>query len=127
MLLSDNRKNFKAAAKFIAMVFKGSTIQEHLVSQGSQWIFNIERAPRSGGIFERMVRSNKCCLRKTVGRATFSQDELLTAVVKIEAVVNSSPLSYISFADYEGTLTFSHVLVGQRLMNLPGTFLRSWR
>ena len=54
-----------------------------------------------------------------VGRVTFSQDELLTAVVEIEAVVNSSPLSYISFVDYEEPVTPSHLLVGRRLVNLP--------
>ena len=39
--LSDNGKTFKAAAKFLSVVFKDETIQEHLVNQGSQWIFNV--------------------------------------------------------------------------------------
>ena len=40
-------------------------------------------------------------------------------VVKIEAVVNYCALSYKSFADYEEPLTPSHLMVGQRLLNLP--------
>ena len=66
-----------------------------------------------------MVKSTKRCLRKVVGRANFSRDELLTAVVEIEAVINSRPLSYISSADYEEPLTPSHLVVDRRLLNLP--------
>jgi len=70
--LSDNGKTFKAAAKFLSVVFKDETIQEHLANQGCQWIFNVECAPWWGGVFERMVRSTKRCLRKVVGRANFT-------------------------------------------------------
>ena len=57
--------------------------------QRSEWILNVKRAPWSGDVFERMIKSTKCCLCKMVGRANFALDELLTAVVEIEAVVNS--------------------------------------
>ena len=39
--LSDNGKTFKAAPKFLGVVFQDETVQEHLVNQGSQWIFNV--------------------------------------------------------------------------------------
>ena len=60
--LSDNGKTFKAAAMFLKDIFKDGTIQKHQVNQGSQWIFNIERALWWGGVFERMVKSMKRCL-----------------------------------------------------------------
>ena len=50
---------------------------------------------------------------------SFTRDELLTAVVEIEAVINSRPLSYVSFTDFEEPLNPSHLLVGRRLLNLP--------
>lgn len=53
------------------------------------------------------------------GHANFTPDELLTAVVAIEAVINSRPLSYIPSADPEEPLTPSYLIVGQRLLNLP--------
>ena len=90
--LSDNSRTFKAAAKFLRVVFKDEAIQDHLAARGSQWIINVECDPWWGGVFERMVRSTKHCLRKMVGRANFTRDEMLTAVVEIEAVINSTPL-----------------------------------
>ena len=117
--LSDNGKTFQAAAKLLYAVFKDPTVQEYLTAQGCQWISNVAYAPWWGGVFERMVRSTKRCLRKMIRRASFTRDELLTAVVEIEAVINSRPLSYVSAMDVEEPLTPSHLLVGRRILSLP--------
>ena len=45
------------------------------------------------------MRSVKRCLRKIIGCASLSLDELLTAVIEVEAVVNSQPLTYVSSDD----------------------------
>ena len=66
-----------------------------------------------------MVRSVKRCLRKIIGRASLSLDELLTAVIEVEAVVNSRPLTYLSSDDLAEPITPSHLLNGRRIMNLP--------
>ena len=120
--LSDNGKTFRAAAKFLRAVFKDNIVQEHLARIGCQWVFNVEYAPWWGGVFERMVRSTKRCLRKMIGRASLTQDEMLTAIVEIEGVINSRPLSYICSSDVEEPLTPSHLIVGRRLLNLPDNF-----
>ena len=57
--LSDNGKTFKAAAKLTDLLPKANTIKEYLTIKGSQWVFNVERAPWWGSVFERMVRSIK--------------------------------------------------------------------
>ena len=103
-MLSDNGKTFKAAAKALPDL---------------KWIFNVPKAPWWGGVFERLIRSTKRCLRKIVGRAKFSHDELLTVITEIEMVINSRPLSYMSASDLEEPLTPSHLIVGRRLMDLP--------
>ena len=94
--ISDNGKTFKAAAKYLDLVFKDGDVKEHLTGLGVTWQFNVERAPWWGGAFERMVRSTKRCLKKLIGRAHISLDELTTALAEIEAVLNSRPLSYVS-------------------------------
>ena len=65
-----------------------------------------------------MVRSTKCCLRKLIGRAHFSLDELTTTLAEIEAVFNSRPLSYVSGDDMEEPITPSHLIVDHRILNL---------
>ena len=71
------------------------------------------------GVFERMVRSMKRCLKKIIGKATLSYDELLTVVTEVEMVLNSKPLSYLSSEDIEEPLTPSHLLIGRRVLSLP--------
>lgn len=81
-------------------------------------------APWWGGVFEHLIRSTKRCLRKIIGQARLTADELLTAIVEVEAVLNSRPLSYVSMDDIEEPLTPSHLLVGRRLLSLPDHLCR---
>ena len=115
-MISDNAKTFKAAAKALEKTMQYEEVQQHLSGVGVQWTFNIERAPWWGGIFERMVRSMKQCLKKIIGKARLSYDELLTAVTEVEMIINSSPLTYISSEDMETPLTPSHLLTGRRVL-----------
>ena len=69
--------------------------------------------------FERMVKSTKRCLRKMIGQARFTIDELRTAVVEVESILNSRPLSYISSDDLDEPITPSHLLMGRRVLSLP--------
>ena len=118
-LISDNGKTFKSAAKSIEATLNHPEVQQYFAGIGMEWSFNLEKAPWWGGVFERMVKSVKRCLRKTIGRAKLCYDELLTALTEVEMIVNSRPLSYISADDTEEPLTPSHLLVGRKTLSLP--------
>ena len=102
-MLSDDGNTFEAAAKAIHDV---------------KWKFNVPKTPWWGGVFERIVRSVKRCLRMIIGQAKLSHDELLTAIIEVEMVLNSRPLSLTSSDDLDEPLTPSHLMVGCRLMSL---------
>ena len=65
-----------------------------------------------------MVGTVKRALRKVLGQAKLTYDELLTNLIEIEGIVNSRPLTY----DYDETdgevLTPSHLIFGYRLDSL---------
>ena len=117
--ISDNAKAFQVAARTLKDIVNQPEFTRYLVEVGIEWTFNLEKAPWWGGIFERLVKSVKRCLCKIIGQAKFSYDELNTALVEVEAVVNSRPLTYVSSDDLEEPLTPSHLLVGCRLLSLP--------
>lgn len=54
-----------------------------------------------------------------MGQAKLSLDELHTAIVEIESIINSRPLSYLTSSDLEEPLTPSHLLIGRRILTLP--------
>ena len=117
--VSDNGKAFHAAAKTLKDIANQPDLRAYLTNFCIEWTFNLEKAPWWGGIFERLVKSVKKCLRKIIGQAKFSYGELNTALVEVEAIVNSSPLTYVSFDNLEEPLTPSHLLVGRGLLSLP--------
>ena len=118
-ILSDNGRTFIATSKEIHTILNHPEVQAHLRGRGVKWIFNLPRAPWWGGVFERLVKSVKRCLRKTIGQAKLSYDELSTALTEVEAVINSRPLSYVSSEDTKKLLTPSHLLMGRRVMDFP--------
>jgi hypothetical protein len=119
LMISDNGKTFKAAALIVKQILDQSKLHKSLAKVRTEWRFNVERAPWWGGFFERLVKSTKRCLKKIIGKSKLTYEELLTAVIEVEAIINSRPLSYVSMDDLEEPLTPSHLLVGRRLLSIP--------
>eukprot|EP00731_Ephydatia_muelleri_P011218 Em0006g112a len=118
-IISDNGKTFKLANKIMSAVLSHPQTEQYLSNICVDWVFNLERAPWWGGIFERMVHSIKRCLKKIVGQTRLMYDELVTVVTEIEMILNSRPLSFVSSEDLDEPLTPSHLLTGRRLLCLP--------
>ena len=84
-----------------------------------EWKFNLERAPWWGHFFERMGASVKDCLRKTLGNARLSYEELLTVLAEVECTLNARPLIYVYNEVHGKVSTPSHLIYGQRIKSLP--------
>ena len=65
------------------------------------WEFIVEKAPWHGGFWERLVRCVKRCLKKIVGRALLSFEEMRTLLIEIEGTLNNRPLTYV-YDDEQG-------------------------
>ena len=119
LVISDNAKTFKSASRKLMSLFECPRLINHFTSSKIKWSFILEKAPWWGGFYERMIKSVKRCLRKTLGNARLIYEELLTELVEIEAILNSRPLTYTSTEDCEEPVTPSHLMHGRRLLSLP--------
>ena len=119
LVVSDNAKTFKTAARVLSSLFKLPEVQRYLLNLKIRWRFNLKRDPWWGGFFERLIRSVKRCLKKILKNAKLSYEELLTVVTEVECVLNSRPLTYVSSKDIEEPLTPSHLMTGRRLLSIP--------
>ena len=119
LIVSGNAKTFQATEKALINLFKHPEVACELDRKRIEWRFNLERAPWWEGFFERMVGSVKACLRKVLGKARLSFDELLTVLVEVVGTLNSRPLTYeYSEAGYE-VLIPSHLIYERRIQSLP--------
>ena len=114
ILISDNAQTFKAASQFVQG--HGDEIQDKLSTDKIEWKFILERAPWWGGFYERLIRSAKRCLRKVIGSALLTYEELETVVVDVEGIMNSRPLTFVSSEELEEPLTPAHLMTGRRLL-----------
>ena len=59
LMISDDGKVLKAAAKVIKNMLSSAEVQNYCAGIGISWRFNVPKAPWWGGLFERLVRSTK--------------------------------------------------------------------
>ena len=66
-----------------------------------------------------MIQLVKRSLRKILGKVQLTYKELLTALIEVEGVINSQPLTYIYPEVAEEPLMPSHLVIGRRLSIPP--------
>ena len=119
LIVSDNAKTFQAAHKYVDKYLTDPDVRSHLHVNRIEWRFNLARAPWWGGFFERMVGTVKRCLKRVLGNARLTFDELITVLLEIEQTVNCRPLTY-EYDEVGGEmLTPAHLIHGRRLVSVP--------
>lgn len=124
-LYSDNGTTFHGAKRELNTMREVATahakdeqLANFFATEGLTWHFIPPSAPHFGGLWESGVRSIKLHLRRVVGAAALTFEELCTVLTQIEALLNSRPLSQ-SGDDSLDPLTPAHFLVGQPYTALP--------
>ena len=110
VIYSDNAKTFKAVSE----IFKN-----RLGVYSPEWKFILPLSPWWGGWWERLVRSVKGALKKSLGIQCLTQVELETCLCEVEACINSRPLTFLgSEPDIQEVLTPSKFLIGRTVGQL---------
>ncbi|KMQ83165.1 hypothetical protein RF55_20748, partial [Lasius niger] len=93
-----------------------------LGEQEVSWKFIPPRSPHFGGIWETAVWSFKHHLYRVTRDTLFTFEQFNTLIIKIEAILNSRPLTSLSTEpDDLDVLTPSHFLIGGLLSSVPET------
>lgn len=112
-IYSDNGTNNVGAFRRLEDVQKG------LSSMPLKWSFIPPAAPHFGGLWEAGVKSMKTQLKKVLGSALCTFEELATCIVQVEAVLNSRPLCPLSHDPEDlDVLTPMHFLTGHQYIPL---------
>ena len=109
MAVSDNFKSFV-----------GKDLQRFLASEGINWTHILPKSPWWGAFYERLIRIMKEGLKKSLGNAKLTYEELETVLIEIESIINSRPLTYLFEDESEEALTPSHLAIGKRLISPIG-------
>ncbi|GFV02831.1 probable RNA-directed DNA polymerase from transposon X-element [Trichonephila clavipes] len=91
----DNGTNFRGAFNDLSKL-NWSKIVEETRTPKILWKFIPPTAARWGGWWERLVRTVKELLKRTLGRSVLKYDELYTVLCDCESIINCRPLTYMS-------------------------------
>ena len=106
LIISDN-----------GQTFLDKKVQTYTQNLNIVWKFNVPTASWWGGFWEVCVKLTKRCLKKTLGNAKLSYEELETVLIETEGILNSRPLTYIHEEITESPLTPSCLVIGRRILD----------
>ncbi|XP_053691724.1 uncharacterized protein LOC128740217 [Sabethes cyaneus] len=127
----DNGRNFVGAQRELEELRKLFISQQHkdlvtkeCATDNITFHFIPPRSPSLGGIWEAAVKSMKFHLRRIVGNAMLTETEYRTALIQVEAMLNSRPITAMSEDPQDlQPLTPGHFLVGKPLNAIPEPLL----
>ncbi|GFV28561.1 integrase catalytic domain-containing protein [Trichonephila clavipes] len=114
LIYSNNGTNFRGAYNEL-IVTDWNEVYLYAEIQRTTWKFIPSTAAWWGGFWERLVRTMKELFRRTLRKAIFTYEELLTILCECEKVVSSRPLTYLS----EDTQDLTPITPARFLFEIP--------
>jgi hypothetical protein len=126
-IYSDCGTNFQGADNVLRIHLQDPAAQDLLSAAiPCQWHFNPPAAPHFGGLWEAAVKSVKYHLKRVIGSQLLTFEEMTTLTHRIEAVLNSRPITPMSSDPNDlRALTPGDFLIGCPTLALPDTDLTS--
>lgn len=117
VIYSDNGRNLRGTNNECVKAMralKQDELERSCGVQGIKWKFIPPAAPAMAGAWESLIKSVKTALVRLVTKKYPKEKVLYTALIEIENMVNSHPLTYVPVnPDQEEIITPNHFLVGR--------------
>ncbi|EPB67263.1 integrase core domain protein [Ancylostoma ceylanicum] len=94
LIICDNAPTFALSAEILSSASREGALTDMLSSHAIEWKNITPYAPWQGGFYERLIKSIKHALYKSIGQTKLSFDSLTTVITEIEATLNTRPLTY---------------------------------
>ena len=105
----SRRGKFNMAISDNFQTFISNELKRFLLIEQIKWNYILPKSPWWGAFYEHLIRIIKEALKKVVGKAKLSYEEMETVLGEIEIVINSQPLTYLyEEAEEALTLTFGN-------------------
>ena len=101
LIVSDNTQNFKTSKNILKEIFDSEKVRSYLLQKKIDWDFIQAKSPWWGGFYERLIQVVKRVLRKLLGNARLSYEELLTVLTESECTINSRPLTHMTSDEFD--------------------------
>ena len=142
-IFSDCGTNFIGANNQIQSIMKAfwkhqidkNLVNDFCIQRSIDFHFNPPTGAQQGGLWESAVKSMKFHFRRVVGETILTYEEFHTLTTRVEAILNSRPLTPLSSDPVDlSVLTPGHFLTGGPLSAVPEpefspeqNYLRRWQ
>ena len=121
LIYSDNGKSFVKADKMLQELMSNARVtvlKEQAYFRNKRliyWHFQTPLSPWKGGMFERLIRNVKNCLKSMTFAKKYTFEDLQTIMYEVSQILNSRPL----FTTDGQVITPAHFTAGRPLIALP--------
>jgi len=99
VVYSDNAKSFICGGNILSEIFLSDSFRSKFDPYKIEFRLNPIYSAWYGSTWERLIKTVKLCINKTIGRQRLSYFNFITLVSDIEATMNNRPLTYTTNTD----------------------------
>ena len=99
IVYSDNAKSFISGGNILSEVFLSDMFKSKFEPYKIEFRLNPIYSPWYGSTWERLIKTVKSCINKTIGKQKLAYFNFITLISDIQATMNNRPLTYSSNND----------------------------